>query len=332
MSSSNRATVLTKLHKVLKKHYKPVEPGQRTVLEHLLYAAVLENADFETADECFAKLQENYFDWNEVRVTTITELAETINTVRDAAAAAHRVKKSLQAVFEAHYQFDIEPLKKQNLGKSITDLEKHEGISPFGIAYVTQNALGGHSIALGRGALEVLLAVSAATDPEVAKHQVAGIERAIPKNKGTEFFSLLHQLGVDLMSSPQSTRVKSILAEVDSQAKERLSQYHARLAEQAAAAHQAKVDAKAARVAAAKAASQKPPPGKQSKAAEAEAKKKAEAEKAKQNKSKPAAAAPAPSSAKATPPPKAAAKPAAEEKSKDKKAGGSKGLTKRKPK
>src|SRR5688500_13374697 len=149
MSAPNRAAILSKVHKVLKKHYKPVAPPERSVLEHLLYAAVLENAEFETADENFARLQESYFDWNEVRVTTITELAETLSSLSDAAAAAQRVKKTLQSVFETHYSlqthytFDLEVLKKQNLGKAVAEIEKFQGISPFGVAYVTQNALEG---------------------------------------------------------------------------------------------------------------------------------------------------------------------------------------------
>ena len=50
--STNRAALLTKLHKVLKKHYKPVSPPKdRTVLEHLLYACCLENARPEAADD-----------------------------------------------------------------------------------------------------------------------------------------------------------------------------------------------------------------------------------------------------------------------------------------
>src|SRR5205085_5598471 len=142
MSATNRAAILTKVHKVLKKHYKPVEPPSvRTLLEHLLYAAVLETADFDTADENFAKLQESYFDWNEVRVTTITELAETVASVPDSVAAAQRVKKTLQSVFETHsslqthYTFDLEVLKKQNIGKAIAEIEKFQGISRFGVHY-----------------------------------------------------------------------------------------------------------------------------------------------------------------------------------------------------
>jgi hypothetical protein len=234
--TTNRTAAIAKVYKVLKKHYKPsAPPADRTVLEHLLYGCLLENARFEAADLAFAKLKELYFDWNEIRVTTVTELAEGMGDLPDASLAAQRVKKSLQSIFESGYSFDIEDLKKQNIGKAEKDLEKINGTTPFVRAYVTQNALGGHSIPVSKGALDVLYAVGVVSDVEADKGQAPGLERAIPKNKGVEFGSLLQQAGADLVGSPGSTKLKAALAELDADYKERLVQRQARQAVQAAA-------------------------------------------------------------------------------------------------
>src|SRR6185369_1933093 len=123
------------------------------------------------------------------------------------------------------------------------DLEKIQGASPFVRAYVTQNALAGHSIPVSEGAIEVLYAVGVISEQEADKKQVPGLERAIPKNKGVEFGSLLQQLAADLVASPGSSKVKSILAEVDADFKDRLAARQARLEAQAVA------DAAAAKVA-----------------------------------------------------------------------------------
>lgn len=248
MTTSNRAAILTKLHKVLRKHYKPLTPpSDRGVLEHLLYACVLENARPEAADEAFAKLKELYFDWNEIRVTTVSELAEVMSGLPDSVAAGQRIKRALQSVFESAYQFDLETLRKQNLGKAEKDLEKVQGTTPFVRAYVTQNALGGHSIPVNQGAMEVLHAVGVLSDNEIEKAQVPGLERAIPKNKGVEFGSLLHQIGADYHASPGSSKLKGILAEIDPDFKERLVRRATRVEEvaQAAAADRAKKRAQA---------------------------------------------------------------------------------------
>jgi endonuclease-3 len=242
--STNRTAIISKLYKVLKKHYKPIAPpANRPAMEHLLYGCLLENSRFDAADEAFAKLKELYFDWNEIRVTTVTELAEGMGGIPDASAAAQRVKRALQSIFEGSYSFDIETLKKQNLGKAEKDLEKVNGSTPFVRAYVTQNALGGHSIPVSKGAIDVLYAVGAINDAEADKGQVPGLERAIPKNKGMEFGSLLQQLAADLVASPGSSKVKGILSEVDTGFKERLVARQARVEAQAAA------DAAAAKVA-----------------------------------------------------------------------------------
>jgi endonuclease III len=223
MSATNRAALFGKIHKVLKKHYEPVlPPSDRSALEHLLYACVLENAKHEDVDEVFAKLQKNYFDWNEVRVTSVQELAEVMSAIPDAAESAKRMKRALQSVFEKYYQFDIDLLRKAGLGKAVEALQKFNGVTPFVIDYMTQNALGGHAVPTNTAALAVLVCLDAVNAADASKNRVPGLERAIPKNKGLEFASLLHQFAVDFGANPQTARVKSIIVEIDPQAKDRI--------------------------------------------------------------------------------------------------------------
>ena len=226
MANPNRSGLLARLHKVLRKHYKPVHPPERPVLEQLLFACCLENARAEAAEQAFASLSAAFFDWNEVRVSTIKELAEVLRALPDATAAATTLKQTLQSAFEATYSFDLEALKKQNLGQAIQRLKKFNGTTAFTVGYVTQASLGGHAIPLDRGALAVLRIVGAATEVEVKAAEVAGLERAIPKNKGVEFGSLLHQLGAELVAGPYSPVTHKILLEVAPDAKDRLPKRH----------------------------------------------------------------------------------------------------------
>src|SRR5437016_2986196 len=106
MATNNRAALFGKAHKILKKYYKPVTPPERTVLEHLLYACLLENAHAEQADKAFNTLKTNLFDWNEVRVSTVRELAEMLPMLSDAMTAAGNLRKILFAVFESQYSYD----------------------------------------------------------------------------------------------------------------------------------------------------------------------------------------------------------------------------------
>lgn len=208
MTTSNSEAKIAKTHKILKKHYKPATIADRPLLEQMLYACCLQSAPPMAADEAFAKLQQTYFDWNEVRVTTVSELAEVMNCLSRPSETASNLKKTLQAVFESHYSFDLESLKKENIGKSVKQLEKLAGVTPFVLSFVTQNGLNGHSIAISNGSLEVLRLIGVISDDEAKQKKVPGLERAIPKNRGVEFGSLLHQLGADYAMAPHSTRVR----------------------------------------------------------------------------------------------------------------------------
>ena len=215
MTAANRSAQLTKLHKVLRKHYEPATvPSGRTVLEHLLFACCLENSRHADVEDVFARLTEAYFDWNEVRVTTVTELAEVMASLIDPVDSARRLKTTLQSIFETHYAFDIDALRKQNLGKSIKDIERYKGMTPFILAYVTQNALGGHAIPINQGLMEAFMMLGMVAQGDVEEGRLPGLERAIPKNKGSEFASLVHQFGVDYKSNPSSSKVRSIVQEM----------------------------------------------------------------------------------------------------------------------
>ncbi len=223
MSASNRADILTKTAKVLKKHFKPASPpSDRTVLEHLLYSCCLENSKHDVSDDVFAKLQASYYDWNEVRVTTIAELAEVMAPLNDPQHAANRLKRALQGVFEKYYSFDIDILRKGNLGKAVKEFESINGITPFAVSYVAQNALSGHSIPVNSGAFSLFIVLDVVTEAEASKGRIPGLERTVPKTKGVEFGSLLHQLAVDYATSPYSPKVRSVILEIDPSAKDRL--------------------------------------------------------------------------------------------------------------
>ena len=220
----NRGDRIQLLVKTVHKHFTPVlAPSDRTLLEHLLYACCLEDAPYDTADEAYHRLQESFFDWNEVRVTTATELIEHLQNLPDPQAAAMRIKKNLQSVFETRYCFDLQDMIKMNQGKAVAELEKFAGMTPFVLAFVTQNALGGHAIPVSRNILQVLLRTEIITEGEAEKRHVPGLDRGVPKNKGAAFGSCLHQLGVLLAASPKGKQTLAILREAGASNSEKKS-------------------------------------------------------------------------------------------------------------
>ena len=124
-------------------------------------------------------------------------------------------------MFESDYSFDLEHLKKQNIGAAVKRLQKLHGATPFGVAYATQMALGGHSIPVDKGTLGAHVRLGVITQTEADSGNVPGMERAIPKSKGQEFGALLHELGADFFASPFSRRVRELLLSIAPDAKER---------------------------------------------------------------------------------------------------------------
>jgi hypothetical protein len=321
MASKNRAALVNKVLKVVKKHFKPAAPApkERSLLEHLLFACCLENSPPEAAERVFHSLTTDYYDWNEVRVSTVRELAEACKPLNDPNEAATRLKRVLQSVFETHYSIDLEPLKKQNIGVAVKTLEKYNGSSPFVVAYATQQALGGHAIATNQGLLESLRIVGVISDAEAAKGVVPGLERTVPKSKGAEVGSQLHQLGIEMHRSPYGPTIKKLLLEIEPDAKDRLPKRPTKadeLAAEKAAAEKAAADKAAAEKAAAKSAPKAAEPSKKAPTKKPTA---------------PEPAAKAPSTKKPAKPPAPAAKKVKSSSASGKKSAPGKPLAKRKP-
>ncbi len=259
MATPNRSALLTKAHKVLKKCYKPVAPdAHRTVLEHILYGCCLEDTSYEQADRAMASVADTFSDWNEIRVCTVKELAEAMPKHPQAMAAAARLRTVLQSVFDDKFAFDLELLRKEPLGKATKKLQDFKGMTSFVVAYVVQSALGGHSIPIDKATLNVLVVLGILSPAEAAKGQVPGAERAIPKNKGVEFGSLLHQLASDYAANPNSTTVQKVLLQINDEAKERFPKRGKSKAE-GAAVTKGSAEAEAAPKAARKSAKPKKP-------------------------------------------------------------------------
>ena len=217
-----RAQLLPRLAKALRANYKAVPPNtSRPLLDQVLLACCLENARPEAAEKALARLLSSSFDLNEVRVTTVAELAESLPDLPDPARAALSLRRALQSVFESTYNFSLEHARKHSLAHGLKTLEHLHGVPPFVVHYVASTALGGHLIPLDRGALAGLYLTGLITQQEYDAGKVPGLERLIPKKSGIEFSSLLHQFGVDCLTNLHGTTVRKVVQAVNPGAKDR---------------------------------------------------------------------------------------------------------------
>jgi hypothetical protein len=175
----------------------------------------------DVAEKAFARLKQAYADPNEVRVTTVAELAETLHDLPDPTRAALSLRRVLQGVFESTYTFSLDHAKKHSLAHGLKVLEGLHGVPPFVVHYVASTALGGHLIPLDKGALAGLWLCGLITKHEYDSGKVPGLERLIGKKAGVEFSSLLHQFGVDVLTNLHGNTVRKITQAVNPAAKDR---------------------------------------------------------------------------------------------------------------
>jgi len=144
----DRQEVTRKLVNILKKRYKAsASPKkERPVLETLLFAVCLEDASVEQAEVAFDRMLETFHDLNEIRVSSISELAQVFNGMPDPEWRAARIRAVLHYVFEKHFEFAFEALRRKTLDLATKQLTRIKDLSPFVRNYALQSALGSHLV------------------------------------------------------------------------------------------------------------------------------------------------------------------------------------------
>lgn len=191
-TTTNRQRVLTQLFTTLKKRYQPSEPEPRPVLEQLIYAICREGASHEQADRAYRNLQERFFDWNEVRVSSAREIEETLADLPEAEIRAQRLISFLQEVFETTFSFDLEPLHKKGIKQAAKQLARYQAANDYAVLWVLQQSLGGHAVPLDAPTLRVLRRLGIIEeDVDNLEAIRASLEHQIPKSKAALFGDLI---------------------------------------------------------------------------------------------------------------------------------------------
>lgn len=201
MATQSKAQFLTDVHTILKKHYKPKADRvatRLTVLEAIVYGVCHEDATREQANQALAHFKDDFFDWNEVRVSSLEEIQAAMTGLSHSEDRAYRVRRFLRQLFEKTYGFTLEALAKKPLKESVKVLQEYDALkSDYVLATVIQLSLGGHAIPVDESARRALERLGVA-EPETDAATLRGLlERAVPKNRGLEFGDLIEELAHD---------------------------------------------------------------------------------------------------------------------------------------
>merc|ERR1712167_94707 len=132
------------LHKDYGKH---VPQFSMPVLETMLFAACLENNSWDATEQGYDRLNKMYYDLNEIRVSSVAEIEETLNSPQGDWSGL-RIRSILRFVFETTYTYDYEKLKRLTLESGQKRLKKIDNMSPFIRNFTVQHCLGGYLVSL----------------------------------------------------------------------------------------------------------------------------------------------------------------------------------------
>lgn len=199
MAAPSKTQFLNEVHTLLKRRYR-LEPRTTkfTILEAVIYAISHEGTTREEAEQSLNRFREQFFDWNEVRVSSIEEIQSIFVGLSDAEERAGRVRRFLRQLFEKTYGFILDGLAKKPLKESIKALKEYDVFdSDYIEAAVVLHGLGGHAMPVDAPVRRALIRLEVVEEGWEDSAIRSLLERAIPKNKGGEFIDLLEELSHD---------------------------------------------------------------------------------------------------------------------------------------
>lgn len=196
--AADKSQICRKFVLALQKLYgKSVPKIEMPVLETMLFGVCLEDNPWVQAEASLKKLMTSYFDVNEIRVSSISELEQTLAPLKDADWKGLRIRAILRYVFESTYSYDFEKLRRQTLEQALKTLKKIQEMSPFVRDFILHEILGSHVVCLDNSMLTAarwLGLVPLKSDLHDASEFLKG---GLKKAEVTEFCHLLRCLATD---------------------------------------------------------------------------------------------------------------------------------------
>jgi endonuclease III len=186
----NKQRLLNQLLATAKKTVGP-DDEVRPVLQQFIYALCRADATREQADGAYRFLCERFFDWNEVRVSSIRELEEAFEGMSEPEVRAQRLVSFLQEVFEIHFAFDLDKLQKEGLKQAAKKLARYQAADDYTVSWVVQRSLGGHAIPVDAPTLRCTRRLGLIEGEPEESEARASLEHLVPKAKGALFSDVI---------------------------------------------------------------------------------------------------------------------------------------------
>jgi endonuclease III len=171
---------------------KPVVPEPDEPLHRLATAILSRNTTEDRGQAAVNKLLSGMVDWNEIRVSSATELAAILgNAVPDAHGRCQALLRALKWIYNTENRLALDHLKNLGRREARQYLERIDGADEFAAASVMLWSLGGHAVPVSDPVLDLLREIEI-IHPEASRAEVqAFLERHINAGDAREFCLVL---------------------------------------------------------------------------------------------------------------------------------------------
>ena len=194
-----RQDAIRQILATLEKRYRSqLRPHQdRPVLETLIYAICLEENSFVDAEVYYERVSSLFHDFNEARVSSITELARIFDGSPLAEWKAFRFRNLLTHVFESFYAFDFDSLLRKSNEQANRLMSRVPELSQFARNYTLNRCMGIHQLPLDICMRDAVAWLGLGTPGQTPQRTAAALKSAVRKADAERFCGLVRCMGAD---------------------------------------------------------------------------------------------------------------------------------------
>lgn len=183
-----------------KKLGKPTRSVKRPLLPAVVKAILAVDSTEKKVETAYARLQEEFVDWNEVRVTLPRDLATAIRGVGDELTKAEALRAVLTKVFADRQELYLDFLADMQSETLIAYLETIQNLRRLYQQAILVHALGHGALLIGTGALRVLKRVGVVPKQTKSDEAFDVLSAVIAKRRLLSFSLLIGQAATDFCS------------------------------------------------------------------------------------------------------------------------------------
>lgn len=197
-----------------KAHGKQPEPATGDPILQLLLGIFSRNVPENKAREPVDKLRNMVVDYNELRVTPVSELAQAVGNTADMKRKCEDLSRALNAIFAVEFVVSLDRVGKLPKREMKEYISTVDGLDPYTRARIRLYGFGNHAIPLDE-AMWAVCREHELVDPECPLDEAqAFLERQIPDGQAHEFVALLRkQAWADMGNAVKKRQVEQITSE-----------------------------------------------------------------------------------------------------------------------